>query len=148
MSKYGKDVRKQALEMMDSVGVKKTSETMHIAKLTLYRWQKEAIPGIDVELDNAPKTIISSVKSKKEITSDPVNEVCPITAAPILDEPTILPVHKDAAETAKHLLFDETNEKAAHIRSLETENARLWSEVEQLRSKCERYRDALVALIR
>jgi len=50
--------------------------------------------------------------------------------------------------TAKQLLFNETNEKAAHIRSLETENARLWSEVEQLRNKCECFRNALAALIR
>lgn len=138
MSKYGKDVRKQALEMIDSVGVKKTSETMHIAKLTLYRWQKEAIPGVDVEHDNEPKTIVASAAPKKEI----------ITPTPILDEPPLKPSCEDAVESAKQLLHEENNEKAAHFRFLETENARLWSEIEQLRSKCERYRDALVALIR
>ena len=148
MSKYGKDVRQQALEMIESVGVKKTSETMHIAKITLYRWQKERLPGTVVEPDDAPKTIGLLVSLKKKITPAHVGDVSPKIAAPILDEPTIKPVREDAVESAKQLLLEETNEKAAHIRSLETENARLWSEVEQVRSKCERYRDALAELIR
>jgi transposase-like protein len=148
MSKYSMEVKQQALAMVAAEGVNKTSEVMHITKLTLYRWRNETNADVSVELDGTKKRDTQSSTTSEKSTKAPVDNV---TAKPIissLDEPTNKPIRKKAFETAKQLLLEESNEKAARIRFLEAENAQLRSEAEQLHNRCERYRDTLIALIR
>lgn len=148
MSKYSKEVKQQALAMIETDGIYKTSEVMHITKLTLYRWRKEAKIGTSVEYDDIKVSDTSSVASSKESAQVPVDNEALKPSASTLDKPTNRPICEDALETAKHLLLEESNEKAARIQSLEAENAQLRSEIKQLRTKCERFCDALAALIR
>lgn len=142
------EVRQQALIMVDTEGVKKTSEMMHITKLTLYRWRNEAIIGTAIALDVTKKTNDPSVSSPREQETIPSDMETPKLASSSLDEPANEPMRETALETAKQLLLEESDDRAARLQSLEAENAKLRSVVAQLYDRCERYRDALVALIR
>jgi hypothetical protein len=148
MSKYSHEVRQQAISMIETNGVNKTSEMMHIAKLTLSRWRKEASVETSVELDATKKMDIQSVASTKKPAQVTVDEKTSKPAAPTLDAPINKPIREDTLKTAKQLLFEDSKEEAARIQSLEAENAHLRSEAKQLCAKCERFRDALAALIR
>ena len=147
MSKYNHEVRQQALAMVDTEGVRKTSEIMHITKLTLYRWQKEANTDQSIETDNVERSYASQPVPIESPVQRLAGEWIPEPAVSPSDEPANEQKYKEELVTEKQLLYMEDNEKAARILSLEAEKAQLQSEAEQLRKKCECYRNALVALI-
>ena len=55
----------------------------------------------------------------------PVHNETPKPSVSALDKSTNRPIREDSLETAKHLLLEKSNEKAARIQSLEAENAQL-----------------------
>jgi hypothetical protein len=148
MSKYNQEVRQQAIAIAETEGVRKTSEIMHISMLTLYRWKKEANTNQPIETDNVERSYASQPVPIESPAQSLDGEWIPEPVVSLTDEPANKQKYEEELATGKQLLYEENTEKAARILYLEAENAQFRSEAEQLRNKCERYRDALVALIR
>jgi transposase-like protein len=147
MSKYSHEVKQQALAMVETDGVRKTSEIMHITKLTLYRWMKEANTNQPIDTDNVEGSYASQPVPIESPVQSLAGEWIPEPAVSPSGEPANNQKYEEELVIEKQLLCMEDNEKAARILSLEVEKAQLRSETEQLRKKCECYRNALVALI-
>ena len=146
--KYSKEIKEQALAMMETERTGIVSERMHIHSMTLQRWKREAA-GVAQE-EPAEIVIQESAEVSEQEVQMPESEQ-PQEADRLVakrgrkKKQPVAPA--DPVVQAQLLLAEDGKESMVWIQQLEEDNERLRAENAQLREKCLRYWAALAALI-
>ena len=126
MSGYPEDIRMKALTMMKEVGVRKTSNEMHIGRQTLYKWR-----NAQTENNNLHNT---KRENYTEMHTPPDDAISAVHENPRMSE---------IEKKLKSELEDMQRQNNTADETIDY----LVSENRQLRQRCERYLKALSLLV-
>ncbi len=117
MSKYTEEFKRNAIELMKSIGITKASRELKIAHCTIYRWCRELEGNAVLEPEEHIETSLDSVLEEQAYrgeTTEEINNSDEYAVPEAAAETEESPVEDDNIATAMALLVIEN----AHLREV------------------------------